>query len=211
MTPPRSGRPFTDFTAEVQRECHRMSRTSRSGSVDVAAAPEKADIVPAGLDERQVPETARANVAAAVGFLAGFSGDARVSLVETNRRVTSALTRNPGEFRRFDADRHRYAPAATVPRLFDEFADVVNGYLAADRLDDREVHRMLAATHWSVNLHGHFFADGCGRTAVVYGAWLYWHGRGTVPRLPERAEYLRMGAGRSWDEFAGDFCPGGPE
>jgi hypothetical protein len=102
-------------------------------------------------------------------------------------------------------------PFPLVPRYLESLSDFIWRAMTKASAPAAESVDALARVHWDVNVRGHLFADGCGRTATVLGAWVYWAGQGVVPRLPGRERYLELAARRTLEEFTEsmrkEVCP----
>jgi len=185
---------FLAYLDAVERECDNLSRTVRSGELNTQASAHKVRHLGSALAPEAARTTGRSNIREAVRCLAAAErppGDRVADLViSVNRELTCGISTSPGAFRDFDSERYPYLPARFVPGFFDEFAAFLAG--ASGRKDPSagESAGIAARVHWDVNVHGHVFADGCGRTATVVAAWAYWLGQGVIPRLPPREEYL---------------------
>lgn len=63
-------------------------------------------------------------------------------------------------------------------------------HLVTRLLDIRTASEEMADIHYSINLYGHYFRDGCSRTAVLVGIGRCLRFHGSVLRLPPRSTYL---------------------
>lgn len=186
----RGGSPLIDeFLDAVCREVQGQSRTILTGRVDTSSAPEKAE----ALRETSAdgPEDWRVQVRSAVDYLSTvpMAGIHAQELIEVNRLLTGGIS---GELRPFEVGRFAYIRPSEIPENLDAFVDSMRCWPT----QPPTVKRLLFEVHWSVNLRGHYFADGCGRTATVVGCWAEFQLFGSVSRLPRRQDYLSVATSR---------------
>jgi Fic/DOC family len=196
---------FLGHLGEIERECYNLSRTAKSGELSTESSAHKVRHIRSGVSAETARTTGKGNVREAVRYLAAARwplGDGVADLVvSVNRKLTSGVSTSPGAFRDFDSERFPYLSARLIPEFFDEFVTFLAETLASRDSSAAESAAVAARVHWDVNVHGHVFADGCGRTATVVAAWAYWLGQGVIPRLPPRGDYLSLAGAGSRAEF----------
>lgn len=201
---------FLSCLDDIASECGKVSRTTVHGTVSTEAAAKKNRHIQRGLPAATVQAAATGNIRSAVEHLASSRSLQAEQLpgliVAVNRELTKNVSASPGAFRDFDSDRFPYLPARLIREFFAEFAIFLSDALASSNPSDSESAVVFGRIHWDLNVYGHVFADGCGRTATVLAAWAYWRGQRTIPRLPSRGEYLSLAGAGGRDEFIGSLA-----
>lgn len=185
---------LNDHVDEVISAVEGLSRTARTGMIDLSSSQEKAGQVDTSHDLESVEDRIRqtnAAVRASIGFLGPLTpADASIDLLlEVNRLLSNAAVMAPG-FRVFRVSRFRYLEPEQVKADCEKLARKLKR-LAPSR-DSEYVTRVLFDVHWHVNLRGHYFTDACARTAVVVGCWATEWVSGLVFPLPSREAYLNV-------------------
>lgn len=197
---------FVGHLDEIERECDNLSRTTKSGELSTEASARKVRHLRSGVSAETARTTGKGNIPKAVRYLAAALrplGDGVADLVvSVNRELTWDVSTSPGAFRDFDSERFPYLSARLIPEFFDEFVTSLAETLTSRDPSAAESAAAVARVHWDVNVYGHLFADGCGRTATVVAAWAYWLGQGMIPRLPPRGDYLSLAGAGSRAEFS---------
>lgn len=193
-----------------------ISRTASGGRVDTSSAPEKAGIVrPLGAEDTRV--SASRNINEAVAGCArvlieplSVAADWRVVVEDLNRSLTRGLVDGPIH-RSFDsASGLPYIPAHRVPpysaALYRLLATCETRIVTGDR-PRADAIRLAAVATWAVDLRGHLFADGCGRTGLVLSAFILARHDHPLPRFRSRQAYYNGAyckgqlSGRAWTAF----------
>lgn len=176
----------------VKREVTAQSRTVATGLVN-ASAPEKLAHIAVGSSAQK---QARRNLSKAIEQLAVAKPTSpkewTAALVSCNSALCDDISSSPGALRDFEVESLGYAPKAELSQRLNSLSGTLAGLSVPASLGALQA--AFAAVHWEVNLRGHLFADGCGRTAVVVGCYIAWTWRGLLPMLPPRDQYLALGA-----------------
>jgi hypothetical protein len=187
---------FLRHLDEIQRECDNLSRTTKSGELNTQASDRKVRHLNSGVSPEEARTTGRGNIREAVRYLAAarrpLNDGVADLVVSVNRELTRGVSTSPGAFRDFDSARFPYLSAKLIPDFFAEFVAFLAETLIRCDPSAAESAASVARIHWDVNVYGHLFADGCGRTATLIAAWAYWLGQGMIPRLPSRGDYLSL-------------------
>ena len=170
---------WSDIRDEVLSRALGNSRTAASGLIDTSSAPEKS----ARIGQTQSTQGAVASgTSSALDYLELVSVEDFVD--EPARHImmcNQLITSSPSEtlLRDFESTRYPYLPARLIRRDLDLFSAWLQRHLenVASISDSCELASRVA---WHVNLRGHYFADGCGRTSAILSDWLAWR---TVHRL----------------------------
>lgn len=162
------------------------SRTITAGRVDSAAAP-------ANKEEGLSADAGTVDAFTTSFVEAGLFLDA-LAIVEFSpallMELNSRLVRPAYErsfLRDFNVPKYGYLEHSLVREDLEQFCDRVRA-----RNQATPVGSAVFDVHWSVNLHGHYFRDGCGRTALLVGTWVGWRLGGILWALPDRADYLNL-------------------
>ena len=143
-------------------------------------------------------DAAEEAVRRAVGLLS------QMPLIEIDLEQLLALngTATNGEvglLRTHDVPEYGYIAATEVRSETQRFADRLRSCTPSS-LEPNAFLDLLFDIHWSVDLRGHDFLDGCGRTALLLASWLSWMRQGFLLNYPSRERYLRLAV--SADPFA---------
>jgi hypothetical protein len=195
----QAGSDFSSYITEIEAECEKLSRTTSKGILASEASPSKAGHLLSVANADELRTITRSNLQEAISYLSHLGRlapmaepGARALVIAVNAKLTQDVSRSPGALRDFDSDIYPYVQADTVPGYLDQFSRFFSQALKKGGLPVAGSASTVAKVHWDVNIRGHFFADGCGRTATILGAWAYWISQGSIPRLPVREEYLDL-------------------
>lgn len=115
------------------------------------------------------------------------AGDLRSFIEDLARAVNRGLLRD-GVLYRCGADsaKYPYTPVAQIGAAAAWFYEHLFSLLCRDPYDAVEA---AATAEYYINLTCHFFADGCGKCAMVTAAWLLMRGNHALPAYPGREAY----------------------
>lgn len=174
------------FTAirEASAVADSLSRTVISGRVDITSKAATSGHQPASGD---LTGRARSAIENSVTKLFRFRRIDFVPdlLIEVNRQLSSSTFSGAG-LRTTESPKHSYLAPYQIAEHMGSFCARIRAGNHAD------IPELLWDVHQSINYYGHYFADGCGRTASVIGAWLSWLESSRVWILPSRDEYLKL-------------------
>jgi hypothetical protein len=193
---------FAAIQEDIWAQVETLSRTAVTGVVDFASAEEKRSIVAGPLAS---DFNARSSFLDAISYLDRSPSISPQSLSTVNRLLTGGSVHTPGGLRSFNSPHFPYIDHRLVPRALQGACAHWERMPPAIESECDAVNA-LAEVHWHVNLHGHFFADGCGRTAVVFGSWLTWTRYDVFFSLPSRERYLELGSARRFTDFRDSFA-----
>lgn len=174
---------LVDQSDAVRAEMDKISRTASTGAVDSSVSPDKPrpDMLCAERGD---------GVRDALSILGAL--DTRCFSAEAMLSVNAALISehySSATYRAHESPRYGYLPS---DRIRDDVSRFVLWVRGLD--EDSDPSHSVAWTHLCINLRGHYFSDGCSRTAIVVGAWISTALTGSVLKLPPRAEYLSSAA-----------------
>lgn len=178
---------LSDHLAALQASLVGISRTANSGSVDVSASPEKALLYSRADVDSYAVDTA---MASAVEFLERLTpSEISVNqLSEVNSLIKGDGT--GGGFRTFEVSRYGYLPHSQIGSHCAAFIERLRAVPRGASWP--AVCTAMFDVHWCINLKGHYFSDGCGRTATVIGGWVSDWMSGDLFVLPARSQYLEV-------------------
>lgn len=169
-----------------------LSRTVATGQLDTTAKSPLIDHQPSSGDLSGRARSAIENTAVRL-FRFKRTDFSSTLLTDVNRQLTSSTFRGTG-LRTNESTKYDYLVPSQIVGHMDSFcARVQDGNYA-------DIPELLWDVHRSINYIGHYFADGCGRTASLIGAWLSWLASSHVWVLPPRGVYLTLLAASSPDD-----------
>lgn len=176
---------FRGQRGAVWREVSKMSRTLITGRTDTSSSPDKPAVA-----EVEVAELGRRiDLGIAILEKCAIKDFSRVSLVDVNAAIRGG-DRERSALRTWEVPKFAYLHSDDVDADMSLFVERLSRLHSP--VDVNDVLEVFFDVHWSVNLHGHYFADACGRTATVVGCWATYELTGQVMTLPSRAEYLSV-------------------
>jgi hypothetical protein len=190
------------MTAEDARNDHlfdvtrsnleRLSRTVSTLQVNTDTAPAKMNrLVSRTADASKIARSVRE----ALGFLRNRSPRliSPNDLLQTNSLLVAPFYRR-GEWRTHESSEFGYLSATDIASDVQSLCEFMRNASSSDNLS---MARAILRIHVGVNLHGHYFADGCCRTAVVLSSWFSDRITGRPWELPARDQYLRFASSHS--------------
>jgi hypothetical protein len=181
----------------VARNLRTLSRTLATGRVSTASTPGKAETLTLAVTEDDVRRATESNATAALDFVEeliadpGAPLDLRAAAEQVNAIFARGVLKAGSLYRRHD-------PAPGVPYLaaaaISEYAAFF--YQAAGR-SAAPVAEVAAWAVWAIDLRGHLFADGCGKTATVISELILARAGRTIPLYSSRDAYYAAPYGGS--------------
>lgn len=174
----------------LERNLQRLSRTLHLGTIDSASSPEKVGALDPALEDpsrtRMIAET---NVATALDFVESQLRQSRVHsdvgsiVVEVNTILTRGIVVAGALYRTHEpVTGIPYIPASEVPQYAAKTFHIFR--------HSRALPVPLAAfSIWAIDLRGHLFSDGCGKTALIVSSYLLRREGCHVPLIPSRSGY----------------------
>ena len=162
------------YLADAKRNLMAMSRTAR-GVVDTSASKEKADSM-TGITGVEAADIAKDNFAAAITEAYEYrkhqfeSPEELRAFVETlAEQVNDGIVKEGSLIRTSDSQKYPYVRIANLEKEMDKFYDGL-----FERVNDPEADPVEAAAYaeFGIDFSGHFFADGCGKTAKVVSSYM---------------------------------------
>ena len=185
---------FEDYRKEMQRNLVLMSRTA-NGVVDTSASPDKAGymLIQSGDDAKKI--VAR-NVDRALEYVYAHRNDVFPDTEALRRfflhiaEIVNAGVLAADHLMRsgLDSDIYKYVRVQFVPDVFADFLVRILGKINAVSYDAVEA---ACFCEYAVNLTGHFFADGCGKCAMLTAAFALMRADLHLPDYRSRDEYYR--------------------
>jgi hypothetical protein len=180
-----------------------LSRTLSTRIVSTASTPGKAELlIAAESSADDIRRTTEANLAASLDLVEELLAkrnvplDLRAASEQVNTIFARGILKSSSPYRSRDpASEFPYIPAVAVPEYAAFF------YRAAGS-SPASAEEIAAWAVWAIDLRGHIFADGCGKTATVVSGLILARADRPVPLYPARdiyyaTPYSRSGA-MSW-------------
>jgi hypothetical protein len=174
-----------------------MSRTVR-GTLDISSSADKASKMESGLTGESAAKLAKQNletallgiwfahglqvpdVAAFQNFLEALADTVNAGIVKSGNRLRSGA----------DSTKYlTYGLTATLPEEFNAFVERFHDWLA----HPHDAVELAAWVEYRADLADHFFADGCGKIAKLYSAYVLMRAGLPLPNYPERSAYYANG------------------
>lgn len=105
-----------------------------------------------------------------------------------NEVVTAGVVRDGHRSRTMPASRLPYADPQRGAHLLDELAR--EWVLVEGRSSPVDAIHLAAFAVWVIDLYGHPFTDGCGKTATLISSFILARGGVSVPVYPSRGDFL---------------------
>jgi len=178
------------------------SRTASGTGIDTSASKEKQKMVNV-LSDAEAANITNENVYQCLKFLYenkdrkfDSAKSVREFVEDVARRVTKGITKND-IFRIDDSTKYPYTLIANMQSAMDSFCNSLYTKLQAafsyqsentDKTPEKlkknrdSIIEMAAWVDYRINLTDHFFADGCGKTSLLIGVYLFM--RGNLPLIP---------------------------
>lgn len=166
----------------------RFSR-SASGDIDLSAGEGKAASMNPPGSEQEVANRTRDNVVRAVKA-AWQAQDAStpaefLTLAElVNYHITASFTAPGARYRDFESDLFDYAAPIDAIKMLDQLAELWCCAAKPTAIG------LAASVFWVVDLKGHPFVDGCGRTAMVLALLCLDRFEIPFPTFPSREDFI---------------------
>lgn len=187
------------------------SRTAR-GVLDVTSTAAKAQQVVTNLnpDSLSLRTTDQVRMAAVECWTLSETpldrGEAVLAVIDrTNGLITSGIVLDGLRYRT-SPSRHPYADPDRAVKLLYQFtetwADFEAGHSNSTAVD------LAAFAVWVIDLYGHPFTDGCGKTGSLIAAMILDRAKVRVPIYPERSEFIESAYRRgrlSWSRWHSSF------
>jgi hypothetical protein len=182
----------------IKRNLHTLSRTLASGIVSTASTPGKAEMLAsADATAANVRRMTEDNAAAALDLIEDLLAnpraplDLRAVVERVNAIFTRGVLKTGSLYRTHDPSSEvPYLPAAAIPEYAASF------YKTTERSPAPAAERAAYAI-WGIDLRGHLFADGCGKTATVISGFILSRSGCTIPLYSSRDAYYAAPYGAS--------------
>lgn len=183
---------FEVYREEMQRNLVLMSRTA-NGIVDTSASPDKAGfmLIQSGNEAKEI---AMRNVEKALRYIYDHRCDAfpdadafRRFLLQIAKIVNAGVLPADHLMRSgMDSDIYKYVRVQFVPDVFSDYLQTIHQKINAVPYDAVEA---ACFSEYAINLTGHFFADGCGKCAMLTAAFLLMRDNLHLPNYRSVDEY----------------------
>ena len=185
---------YENYRLEMDRNLMLMSRTA-NGIVDTSASADKASYMLIQSGENAA-KTAQRNVQNAFQFIyenrsiAFENADALRRFLLKIAAIVNDGVLQPDHLMRSGADSelYHYIKIANLPAVFASFCDTLLKKIQAVPYDAVEA---ACFAEYGINLTGHFFADGCGKCAMLTAAFLLMRADLPLPDYRSREEYFQ--------------------
>lgn len=173
-----------DYLTASRRNLLQMSRTAR-GNLDLSASADKQAKMASGITGEKAAGIAAQNYDKAISFaydqrhqsfansseLRGFF-EKLSSIVNDGILQSEYLIRNGA-----DSTKYPYTRVADLEKAMEEFYRALYAYI--DRPENPKI--TAAFIEWNIDLRGHFFGDGCGKSAKACSSWLLMRHNAELP------------------------------
>lgn len=192
-----------------------LSRTA-NGTVDVSASPDKAKSM-AVTSGAEAADLANRNVEAVTNRLyderhreVHGPEDLRSMVEGIAADVNRGVTKEGVLLRDHDSEKYHYTQVKDLPRTMDAFYHEFDARLKDPNADQ------IATAAWAaheINFSGHFFADGCGKTAEATSNWVLMRSGLPLPTHTSRDEAVRAGSegGAKYEAYLRSKMPRGTQ
>lgn len=172
-----------EILKEASNNLRLRSRTA-NGIVDTSASKGKEDLLLVKSGE-EAKDTALRNFEEAMEYAwdnkdAPLSGPEDVKKIITTIAsiISKGIVKEGSLMRTLDSARYNYVPAARLEEEMDDFCRELFERLSRQPQDPVSD---AAFTEFCVDIRGHFFSDGCGKTSLVSACWVLFRRNHPLP------------------------------
>ena len=199
--------PLSQYLKDAERNLQATSRTAH-GIVDTSASPTKAESIEVN-DEKKVEDLAQDGVKRAIEAAFSVKDHNFTNATELRSFVEwIAETVNGGILKNgvlirsgADSDKYPYTRIADLPNTMDHFYQKLLEKMNDPEADPVEV---AAFAEYNIDLSGHFFADGCGKTSKVISSLILMRANHELP------DYSR-GESKDYQQVRGEYYSHAPK
>lgn len=165
---------LNSYLVDAERNLMAMSRTAR-GVVDTSASKEKADSM-TGVSGAEAADMAKNNFDAAITEAFNYREhqfespqELRAFVEALAEQVNNGIVKEGSLIRSSDSQKYPYVRIANLEKEMGKFYDGL-----FERTNNPEADPIEAAAYaeFGIDFAGHFFADGCGKTAKVVSSYM---------------------------------------
>ena len=166
--------PREQYMSDAKRNLMAMSRTAQ-GIVDTSASAKKADSM-TGISGEAAASTAQTNFETAINVAFDSKDrvfespdDLRAFVEGLALQINDGIVKEGSLIRSSDSDKYPYVRVANLGEQMDKFYQGLY-----DRIQDPNADPIESAAYaeFGIDFAGHFFADGCGKTAKVVSSYM---------------------------------------